>query len=207
MNYKHWLKTRDGALAENRMSRMAIAAQTFIILVLAIGLVNKSSTVVLVPSTLDEKSSVSASSADEQMQTAWGMYLAGLLGNVTPTSSVALKDLVSRHLTSRLYNETREAIDNQVKEIQQEQLTLSFAPTIARMDPKTKHVIVTGELIIRGLRGQERRELRTYEMGFVTRNYNVMLDSLRVMQGKYAVETANTAAENAASALASPEEG
>lgn len=206
MNYKFWSKTREGSLAENRIMRTAVAIQTFVIVVLAIGLVNKNTTVVLVPPTLDERSEISASGSSPETQTAWGMYLAGLMGNVTPTSSKALKEMISPHLTSKLWGNTRDALDAQVREIQQAQLTLSFAPTIARFDPDSKKVIVTGELVIRGLRGQEKRELRTYEMGFVTKNYRVMLDSLRVMKGKFAEEAANTVADKAATAVAAPEE-
>lgn len=194
MKLATWLQTRDGAIKENKFSRMALAIQTFVILALTIGLVNKDTTIVLVPATLTEKSEVGASFASKQTKVMWGMYLANLFGNVTPTSSKVLKDMVSPHLTSSLWGDTREAIDKQVEEINKEQLSLSFAPTIAREDPATGYVIVTGELVIRGLRGQERRELRTYEMGFVVRNYNVMLDHLRVMQGKYAEDAANAAA-------------
>ena len=47
-------------------------------------------------------------------------------------------------------------------------------------------VVVTGELVIRGLRGAERREIRTYEMGFIVRDYTVLLDELRVIDGAWA---------------------
>jgi len=190
MNFKFWNQSREGAIKENKLNRTALAIQTFVILVLAIGLANKQTTVVLVPPTFAEKSEVSASSASKQTKVMWGMYIAGLLGNITPTSAKALPELVSPHLSPKLWSTTREGLTKQIEEIQKEGLSLSFAPKIARMDPATGYVIVTGDLTIRGLRGQERTETRTYEMDFEVHNYAVTLDHLRVMQGKFAEEAA-----------------
>lgn len=196
MNFKHWLETRDGALKENKLTRPVILLQSVAIVALVVGLVNKSTTVVLVPPTLEERSEIGASTASDQTKIAWGMYLAGLLGNITPSSSKALSELIKPHLSASLYTSTIEAIEKQADEIQAEQLSLSFAPKIARMDPKSKNVIVTGDLTIRGLRGQVRSELRTYVMGFKVRNYNVVLDYLDVQDGKYAEDAANAVADS-----------
>jgi len=190
-----YLQTREGALKENRYSRIAILVMAMTVCVLAIGLAAKDTTVVMVPPTLEEGSTVSATAASRETQVAWGMYLTSLLGNVTPRSAPFLKQNLTRHLSSRLYTSVTESVDRQIKDIQQEQISLSFTPTVARFDDELQKVVITGELVIRGLRGQEKRELRTYELGFVTRNYNVMLNSMRITQGQFDARAAREAME------------
>ena len=189
MKMKDYLSTREGALKENRFSRITMLVMAATIMALSIALSMKTTTVVMVPATLEEKSEIGASHAGKETQIAWGMYLTGLMGNITPKSAPALKGLISRHLSPKLYSSMVEGIDAQVKEIIAEQVTLSFAPTLARYDAATNKVIITGELTIRGLRGQEKREVRSYELGFVTRNYNVLLDTMKIVQGAYEAPT------------------
>lgn len=190
MKLSHYLKTREGALKENVVSRAVIATLVLSNLVLGLAMTSQKTTIVMVPPTLESSSEIGASDSGKETQVAWGMYLAGMLGNVTPRTAPYLKQNISRHLSPNLYSSIVEAIDQQAEEIASEQITLSFAPTIGRYDAELDRVIVTGELTIRGLRGAEKRELRTYEMKFVTRNYNVMLDALRIMQGKHSKDAA-----------------
>lgn len=44
---------------------------------------------------------------------------------------------------------------------------------------------MSGELVTTGLRGEQQRELRTYEMRFIVQNYRVLLDDIRVYKGNY----------------------
>jgi len=188
VNWSHYFGTRQGALNENRISRMIIAGLVGLACVQGVALLNKDTTVIMVPPTLEKESAVGASEASPETQVAWGMYLTGLLGNVTPKSAPALRGMVQRHLSPNLYDTVSEAIGKQAKEIQDEQVSLSFNPSTARYDAVSQYVGVTGELTIRGLQGQEKREVRSYELGFKTQNYNVLLNHLRIMQGGYAAE-------------------
>ena len=185
MKLSKYLKTREGALAENKVGRYISGSLALAVLVLAFGLTQQKTTVVLVPPTLDKESWVAASGAGPEIQVAWGAYITNLLGNITPRSAPMLKEQLSKNMTTSMYNKVLESIDVQVKEIVEEKVTLSWAPTKAYYDAEQGYVIVTGELVIRGLRDQERREVRTYEMGFETGNYKVLLNHLRPMIGSY----------------------
>lgn len=185
MKLKDYLRTREGALAENRVGRLSILILVVANVLLVGALAAKSQTVVLVPPTLEERSVVDARAASDEMKVAWGLYLAGTLGNVTPRSSEFLKTNVSRFLSPRLYRSVVDGIEQQATQIREEQITLQFMPTLAKYDPEIEKVVVTGELVIRGLRGAERREIRTYEMGFIVRDYTVLLDELRVIDGAW----------------------
>lgn len=185
MKLTDYLSTREGALIENRFSRVALIGLVICNLVLCFGLLLQRESVVLVPPTLEDRATVHVSAADREMQIAWGMYMSGLLGNVTPSSAQFLKANIGRHLTPRLYRPLVESIDAQVEQIKEEQVSMQFIPATARWEDKVDKVVVSGEFVVRGVRGAERRGLRTYELGFKTSNYRVMLDEIRVMDGPW----------------------
>lgn len=185
MKMTDWFKTREGALTENKWGRMIILVQMIVILVMAFGMANQRQAVVLVPPTLEERGSVQAQQADAEIKTSWALYIANMLGNVTPSSSQFLTENMSRFLSPRMYRPVIERIDAQAKQLREEQITLQFIPTVARYEPEIDRVVVSGELIERGLRNAERRSVRTYEMGFIVRDYKVLLDSMRVMEGEW----------------------
>lgn len=185
MKMTDWFKTREGALTENKWGRMIILVQMIVILVLAFGMANQRQAVVLVPPTLEERGSVQAKQADAEIKTSWALYMANMIGNVTPRSSQFLTENMSRYLSPRMYRSVIEGIDAQAKLLREEQITLQFIPTLARYEPEIDKVVVSGELIERGLRNAERRSVRSYEMGFIVRDYKVLLDSMRVMDGEW----------------------
>lgn len=185
MKMNDWFKTREGALTENKWGRMIILFQVVVILVMAFGMANQRQAVVLVPPTLEERSSVQARQADAETKTAWALYMANMLGNVTPRSSEFLTENIARHLSPRMYRSVIEGIDAQANLLRDEEITLQFIPTVARYEAEVDRVVVSGELIERGLRNAERRSIRTYEMGFIVRDYQVLLDSMRVMEGEW----------------------
>jgi conjugal transfer pilus assembly protein TraE len=185
-----YLKTWDGTLAENRFHRLTTLGLLGLALVLGGGLMVKDTTVVLIPPNLDARGEVSSAAASEDVKVAWGMYLATLFGNVTPKTVGFLTERVGQHLSPRMYRPVLEALDKQSKEIQQENLTISFAPSLARWEPTSQRVIVTGEMSTRGVRDEERRITRTYELGFVVQNYRVLLDDLKVYEGSWKRESA-----------------
>lgn len=184
MNFQQYVKTHRGATDENRFHRRANVALIGAVLVLAILLFTRDHTIIVVPASLDGKAEISSKKASENLYSAWGVHIATLLGNVTPTSAGFLTDALSPVLAPSIYRTVLDAVDSQVKHIKDEQLTLSFAPSEARFDQQSQTVWVTGELITRGVRGTEQRELRTYEMKFAVSNHRVLLTDIRVNKGR-----------------------
>ena len=62
-------------------------------------------------------------------------------------------------------------------------VTIRFTPSFAKYIQAKKHVIVSGELVTTGVRGNAVTEQRTYEMGLTVENYHVVLDELQVSKG------------------------
>lgn len=184
MTFQQYFATYRGAMQENRFHRTAHLVQLAAILVLALLLITRDHTVVVVPPGLEGEAQLTRKSASENLMTAWGLHVATLLGNVTPSTSAFLGNSIGPMLAPSIYRRVLDAIDAQVKHIQEEQVTLTFAPTEAKFDAAGDVVYVTGELITRGVRGTEERELRTYEMQFTVADHRVLLADIRVYRGR-----------------------
>jgi conjugal transfer pilus assembly protein TraE len=185
MKLSTYLKSWDGALKENRFHRIAFMVAIVVILVQSLALWRKDSTIILIPPQMEERGQVSGSAASQEMQVSWGRYIATLLGNVTPQSVEVLAANVGQHLSPRMYQAVLTQLQEQAKTIQEEQITVSFVPTLARWEASLPGVVVSGEMITRGIRGGEKRMQRTYELKFIVQNYRVLLDDLRAYEGTW----------------------
>jgi conjugal transfer pilus assembly protein TraE len=192
MRFSNFLDTWEGAQRENRLHRLANPLLALIVLILVLALAVKDRTVVLVPPNLEREGAISSEAATEAVKTSWALYLTTLIGNVTPKSASFLSEALAPNLSPRIYRTVIASVEDQAKQIALEQLTISFHPTLARYESAIDRVIVTGEIVTSGLRGEKQREQRTYEMGFVVQNYRVLLDDLEVYKGVYKTNAAES---------------
>ncbi|HOV56363.1 MAG TPA: TraE/TraK family type IV conjugative transfer system protein [Rhodanobacteraceae bacterium] len=183
MNLVKFLDTWSGVQAENRVHRRTNLILAVVCLITAIGWTTRHETVVMLPPALTKEASLGVNVASEEIKVQWGLYAAQLLGNVTPATAGFLRSAIGPMLAPHLYHQVMEAIDEQVKQVQQEQIAIHFAPTSAVFNPDKNRVVVSGELATMGLRGEIAREQRTYEFSLVVQNYKVILDDLRVYKG------------------------
>lgn len=185
MNLATYLKTWRGTRAENKAYRPIFIVLVVSNLILAILLFQQQRTVVMVPPALTGEASISQDEASPELQQEWALYLTTLTGNITPRTAEVVKDSLSKHLAPNLYNTVVEWLDSEIQTITRDRVTLSFSPTVLRYEPQIDRVIVTGDLVLRGMRGQERRQTRTYELGFRTSNYKVRLTEFDVYEGTF----------------------
>ena len=185
MNMARYEQTLIGKSNEVRTMRLVVAIVLAINVVLAIALLRRDVTVHLAPVPLEAQATVSSASASEQMQVSWAVYLTTLLGNVTPQNAEFVSKSLAANLSPNHSQTMLDSVAAQVRTIQEEQIALTFRPNVARYDGETRKVVVSGELVTTGLRGEQQRELRTYEMRFIVQNYRVLLDDIRVYKGNY----------------------
>jgi conjugal transfer pilus assembly protein TraE len=175
--------TFEQALRENRLTRWIVAGQVLAMLVMAYGWASTDQRVVIVPPGLSTEVEISENSASQSLQIAWAQFLANNLGNITPRNADLVLDTIGSHLSPSVYRSVVDRLAEQIKVLKDEQLTIEFDPISSRWDNARRSVLITGEHRIRGLRGAERREVKTYEMRFVVSNYRVLLDHLDVHDG------------------------
>lgn len=185
MNMAEYFKTWRGTRAENKAGRPIMLVQAVAILMLLIIIWKMERTVVVVPPTLTEQSAVSQNKADPKMQETWAMYFVTLTGNMTPRSAQVVKDILRDLLSPSVFNQVGEWIDSEIAVITRDRVSLSFSPDVVRYEPAIGRVVVSGDIVLRGQRGNERKQTRTYEMGFSTSNYRVQLTEFNVYEGRF----------------------
>ena len=185
MNMSEYFRTWRGTRAENRAARPIMLVQALTILALVMFMWRMERTVVTVPPTLTQEASISQNKADGRMQETWAMYFVTLTGNMTPRTAPVVKEVLQELLSPRAFNTVSEWIDSEIAIITRDRVTLGFSPDVVRYEPHIDKVVVTGDIVLRGQRGNERRQTRTYELGFSTSNYRVQLTDFNVYEGRY----------------------
>lgn len=177
--------TWNGLHAQNKMLIFFGAAMVVCNAFLSLAILTKDKTVVLVPPRLLGEASVTANDADASYKESFGLSLASMLGNVTPTTAQFLANNISRYVAPEATREMVAAVNEQADQIKAEQISIQFAPKNVFYHPVLKKVIVSGDYTIRGARNSEQKMVRTYVMGVTVRNYSVQLTSLESREGPW----------------------
>lgn len=185
MNLGNYLKDWQGALKENRISRVMIAALSVSNLVLAMMAFGKSETIVMLPPGLNERVEIGVSNGSPGLKEAWGTHVALMLGNATPLTAPFLAEQMGRITSPRLYQSIQEQLAAQAKTLKDEGLSVSFTPTTTFVLPERDVVVVSGQYMLRGMRGMERTMVRTYEVGVRIKDYRVRVETLDVYEGAW----------------------
>jgi conjugal transfer pilus assembly protein TraE len=185
MKLGNYARTFAGAVQENRHTRWLVVGLLASNLLLILVLLTRSETVVMVPPDLPERSVISESSASAGLKEMWGTYVATLLGNVTPTTAASVAKNFSRIVAPSAYHQLLDEVSRETKLMESDQVTTQFVPSQVFWLPSKDIVVVSGECTLRGLRDNERRLVRTFEVGIDIRNYMISVRSLRVYDGPW----------------------
>lgn len=177
--------TWNGLHAQNKMLIFFGAAMLVCNGLLALALLTKDKTVVLVPPRLIGEASVTANDADAAYKESFGLSLASMLGNVTANTAPFLANNVARYVAPEATRAMISAVNEQAEQIKSEQISIQFAPKEVFYHPVLKKVIVSGDYTIRGARNSEQKMVRTYVMGVSVKNYSVQLTSLESKEGPW----------------------
>lgn len=183
MKINQYLETFRGAKQANKLSGLIIAGLLLSNLLLVFMLNNKDTIVTMSPPLSSQDEWLSKGDASMGMKESWGEYIAILLGNTTPRSIAGMSPIIGKVAAPGAYSSLMGALADLKREVEQEQLELQFSPSDVRYIPSRDVVAVSGELRMRGLRGDERRFVRTYEIGIRFRNYMPQMTSLEIYEG------------------------
>ena len=183
MNYKLFVKSYQGL----RITAAFLFALTFLLsisgVLLSFKMFNYSETVVLVPPHLNERVKVALNKSDIGYKKSWGLFLAELLGNATPSNIDFIKDSLNNMLSPDVYNEFSEKLEEQIINFKREHLTQRFEPSLVIYDEVLDKVFVTGRSVIQGPSGNEIFSMRTFEFGFEFDNFQPMLTYMDTFEG------------------------
>lgn len=176
--------TYSGLVKNNRVLRLAVVALLGANFLLVMGIVFRSQIVTIVPSNVMTKSTYTSNSADDSALSSWGLYVATLLGNVTPSNADFTADTVGHLLTPSIYKKVMDGIAAQVTRIKQDQLTLKFDPAEVKYNAAKGAVTVNGWLTTTDTHGTSQRQDTTYEIYFDVVNYQPRVVGLTSYPGK-----------------------
>ena len=184
MRLKDFLATWRGTALENRIWRIAIIvlAVSNLVLVGLVGQVER--TVVLVPPVLEGEVTIARDYASQEVEEAWGLYVAELLGNVSPQTVDVLTRVLDPLLSGGLRREVAKAIATQTEEIKRENVSMRFLPRSVTYDIATRTVYVTGQHKTEGPAAKPVSNERTYELRVEFRNYRPVITHLAVYRGE-----------------------
>ena len=180
MTLARFLATWRGLTLENRFHRVVLLGLLASNLVTALALVSAERTVVLVPPGLEGPVEVARESAAREVKEAWALYLAELLGNVSPGNAEFLQRALEPLLAPELRRAVTEVLAYQVREIQRENVTLTYLPRSVLYEPETDKVFVTGAQTSAGPGGKPQSRVRTYELTVAFRHYRPVVTHLDV---------------------------
>lgn len=147
--------------------------------------VTKDQVVTVIPPTLIEQSWVSTASAGEEYTSAWAMYIAMLLGNVTPSNANMVKEAIGPILDSSIYQNVMEVLDHQIFLIRQDRVSLNFeAQKVIRDNANPNKFFVVGRSVSEGPIGDKKRQERTYELELKIRNYRPLVSWINTYSGE-----------------------
>lgn len=174
----------DGMRGENQFLRLVVMALAVCLLVVGFAAVTKDVVVTVVPPTLTEKAWVSKTEAGAEYTEAWALYIAMMIGNVTPSNASIVKDAIGPLLESSIYQDTMNVLDKQIHQIRQDRVTLSFEPQkVLRDSVNANKFFVTGRSIAEGPTGEKKRGNRTYELELQIKNYKPVLSWISTNSG------------------------
>jgi conjugal transfer pilus assembly protein TraE len=178
-------ENRFGTLHQNnRVLRFAVVLLLISTAVLAYSNAFRSQIVTIVPSNNLWKSTYTSTTADEGGLGGWGLSIAELIGNVTPTSADFVTNNLASIMTPDAYKAGVEKITEAVDKIKANQLVLKFDPTTLKVDEPKKVVYVNGWLITTDAHGTSSREEHTYVIYFTVLNYQPRVIGIDSYDGK-----------------------
>lgn len=183
MIFEKLTKTWDGIHLENKMVRYAVLILALSNLVLVFKYSDQAPSVVLVPPNLNAKTEIAQNKADSEYKKVWGLFVAQLLGNVTPGQAGFLVEAIDPLLHPSIYDSVRTSMAIQVDALKLERVTLTFAPNRVSYEPETDTVFVTGTLTSQGVSGPPDKKTRTYEMKFEVTKFRPALTFIDVYPG------------------------
>jgi conjugal transfer pilus assembly protein TraE len=175
-----FLATWRGLTLENRLHRLAVLGLIGTNLLTAVALLRAERTVVLVPPLLEGQVSVARAAASQEVKEAWALFVAELLGNVSPAGAEFLEKALDPLLAPSLRRSVLEVLAEQVREIQRERVSMRFTVRELLYDPATDTVFVTGIQTTTGPGGKPVARPRTYEVVVGFQNYRPVIRHLDV---------------------------
>ncbi len=182
MKWQLFQETWQTLRAENRWSRLVIGGLLVTNSILAAHAMMQRPIVTVMPPNTGGVT-VTASGGDQRFSEAWGLYLAELIGNITPGNIEFVVKSIEPMLSPAIYQETVVALRAQAAKISEDRVAMRFEPRQVSYEVSTGKVFVSGDSYLSAAGGDEKRTKRTYEVVVSSFNYMPRIDHIETYAG------------------------
>ncbi len=180
MNLRYFMMTWRGLEGENRFGRWIMGGLMISNLLALSALFIKDDPVIVIPPSLHEEVRISQNKASGSLKEAWGLFIAELLGNVTPSNNRFIEAAIAPLLDARIYPTVMTALWDQIEAIKVDRITLTFKPHGVFYEAETDKVFISGDQTSQGPSGSLEHHQRTYEFVISFNHYRPVVTAINV---------------------------
>lgn len=190
MNIANFKQGWNGLQSESKFFKKLTVCLILANIVLVIFLFNKETVVVIEPWTLTQTAQLEKSSSSRNYKEAWGLAVAELLGNLTPSNVEFVIDRVKPLLAPSIYNDVVRNANEQALYLKEDRIAQSFMPRTIEYEASTNKVFVKGNSYTTGASGtigKDEKGVRsemTFEFVIDIGNYLPVFRSIEVYSGQ-----------------------
>lgn len=167
-------KTLNGLTTENTNLWISNIGLVACVIVLTILVMSKEVAVAVIPPTLNSEVELTRERASSGYHQAWGLFMAELVGNVTPTNADFVVQSLEGLMSSEIYNALRGFLAADIEDIKNKRVTTSFQPVNVSWEPQTNKVFVFGDYVVEAPGAESVVSKRTYEFEFEIANWQLL---------------------------------
>lgn len=183
MFFEKFQRSWHGLRAENQWSRIIIGALLLALVFTSAKAFVNDPIIILTPPTLESVAEIRNRSTDESFKKAWALFVADLMGSITPANVDFVVESLGNHLSPSVYSAVRDSLYDQARDIKREGLTVSFSPREIVYEQSTDKLFVYGVTRTQGRDGRAESVDRTYEFLIAIRQYRPTVTRLSVYRG------------------------
>lgn len=143
----------------------------------------RSEPVILVPPDLAGEVEIARNHGSGSLKESWGLYLAELLGNVTPGNARFIERSIGSLLDSKIYPEVMGILATEVEALKMDRVSVKFRSSEVLYDATLDRVYVRGEQTSQGPGSAPESRPRTYEFTISFRHYRPVIEHIDVYAG------------------------
>jgi len=164
MQWTIFSNTWTSLRTENLLHRTLVPVLVIANVISMAGWLSKDRVTTLVPPTLSEAVSVSKRNADAGYKKAWGLYVASLLGNVSPGNADFVIESLQLLMSPRVFANLKQSVATDVEMIKKDGVSVSFEQKSVLYEKETDKVFVIGRTGISNSAGTVTKFDRVFEV-------------------------------------------
>lgn len=185
MNYSKARKTWEDTDSRNKLLIVSNIGMVFLCGMMFTKIMSTHEIVTMQPPALQGIAKIGVDSANAEYKKSWAIYVATLVGNVTPNNVSFISDTLSGMLDSKIYPKIRTQIAAMAKDpvFANNSTSLVFEPRSVVYEPKTDKVFVSGDLYSLSAGGRTINRRMVYEMIVSIKDYRPVITHLDTYEG------------------------